>query len=244
MPNVNSRHQNIDMVIIRENLEGEYSGIEHEVYPGVFESLKVVTREKAMRVAKFAFEHAVLTGRKKVTCVHKANIMKMVDGLFLECAREVSVQYPNIQFEEMIVDNTCMQMVKRPQQFDVMLMPNLYGSIIGALGAGLVGGAGVVAGSSFGPKFSMFGPGIRKSGVHIAGKNLANPTGIMLATNNLLKNCGLRRFGNLIRDSVLNVYEEGKYLTPDVGGKSTTQDFTARVCEEIKKLDGRATPTK
>jgi isocitrate dehydrogenase (NAD+) len=158
-PNIKTRHKNIDMVVIRENLEGEYSGIEHEVYPGVFESLKIVTREKAIRVANFAFEHALLTGRKKITCVHKANIMKMVDGLFLECAREVSRKYPTIQFEEMIVDNTCMQLVKNPSQFDVLLMPSLYGSIISALGSGLVGGAGVTSGTSFGSKYMMFEPG-------------------------------------------------------------------------------------
>lgn len=158
-PNVKTRHSNIDMIIIRENLEGEYSGIEHEVYPGVFESLKVVTREKASRVADFAFQHAMLTGRKKVTCVHKANIMKLVDGLFLECAREAAKNYPSVEFEEMIVDNTCMQLAKNPHQFDVMLMPNLYGSIVGATGAGLVGGAGVVASTSFGPNYVMFEPG-------------------------------------------------------------------------------------
>lgn len=159
LPNVKTRHGPLNLIVIRENLEGEYSGIEHEVYPGVFESLKVVTREKAQRVCNFAFEHALLTGRKKVTCVHKANIMKMVDGLFLEIARETAKNYPTIQFEEMIVDNTCMQLVKSPGQFDVMLMPNLYGSIISSLGAGLVGGAGVTAGTSFGSKYRMFEPG-------------------------------------------------------------------------------------
>lgn len=159
LPNVKTRHGQLNMIVIRENLEGEYSGIEHEVYPGVFESLKVVTREKAQRVSTFAFEHAVLTGRKKVTCVHKANIMKMVDGLFLEIARDTAKLYPTIEFEEMIVDNTCMQLVKTPQQFDVLLMPNLYGSIISSLGAGLVGGAGVTAGTSFGNKYRMFEPG-------------------------------------------------------------------------------------
>lgn len=159
LPNVKTRHGPLNMIVIRENLEGEYSGIEHEVYPGVFESLKVVTRDKAQRVCTFAFEQAVTTGRKKVTCIHKANIMKMVDGLFLEIARDTAKKYPTIQFEEMIVDNACMQLVKTPQQFDVMVMPNLYGSIISSLGAGLVGGAGVTAGTSFGTKYRMFEPG-------------------------------------------------------------------------------------
>lgn len=197
-----------------------------------------------MRCANFAFDYAVQTGRKKVTCVHKANIMKMVDGLFLECAREASLKHPTIEFEEMIVDNTCMQLVKSPQKFDLMLMPNLYGSIVSALCAGLVGGAGVVAGSSFGPKYMMFEPGTRKSGQSIAGKGIANPTGILLASCNLLKNCGLRHFSNILRQSIYNVYQEGKHLTPDVGGKATTLEFTNRVISEILKLDGRSIAAK
>ena len=207
------------------------------MYPGVFESLKVITKDKAMRCANFAFDYALKAGRKKVTCVHKANIMKMVDGLFLDCARETSKRFPTIQFEEMIVDNTCMQLVKNPSSFDVMLMPNLYGSITSALCAGLVGGAGVVAGSSFGPKYMMFEPGTRKSGHDIAGKGIANPTGILLATCNMLKNSGLRHFSNNLREAIYRVYEEGKFLTPDVGGKAKTVDFTNRVVEEILRLE-------
>jgi isocitrate dehydrogenase (NAD+) len=144
-------------MIIRDNLEGEYSGIEHEVYPGVFESLKIITKAKASRVAHYAFESAVLTGRKKVTAVHKANIMKMADGLFLECTREAAAKFPQIKYEEMIVDNTCMQLTKSPDQFDVMVMPNLYGSIITSIGAGVVGGAGLLPGAQLGKEFSMFG---------------------------------------------------------------------------------------
>lgn len=160
LPNVKSKHTKpIDIVVIRENLEGEYSGIEHEVYPGVFESLKVITKEKTQRLAKFAFENAFLNGRKKVTAVHKANIMKLVDGLFLECCREEAKKYPSIQYEEMIVDNTSMQVVKNPEQFDVMLTPNLYGSIITAACAGIVGGAGVSAGACFGNDYMFFEPG-------------------------------------------------------------------------------------
>lgn len=160
LPNVKTRHNMpIDIVIVRENLEGEYSGIEHEVYPGVFESLKIITKDKAMRVAQYAFENAFLNGRKKITVVHKANIMKMVDGLFLECCREVAKKFPKIQYEEMIVDNTSMQLVKSPEQFDVMLTPNLYGSIIASAASGLVGGAGVTAGAAFGKDFMFFEPG-------------------------------------------------------------------------------------
>lgn len=137
-------------------MEGEYAGIEHEVFPGVFESLKIITKERASRVADYAFEHAVLSGRKKVTAVHKANIMKLVDGLFLDCCREAAEKYPTIEYEEMIVDNTCMQLTKNPEQFDVMVMPNLYGSIITSIGAGLVGSAGLSPGAAFGDEFSMF----------------------------------------------------------------------------------------
>lgn len=160
LPNVKARHKvPIDIVIVRENLEGEYSGIEHEVYPGVFESLKVITKDKTQRVAQYAFENAFLNGRKKITVVHKANIMKMVDGLFLDCCREEAKKFPMIQYEEMIVDNTSMQLVKSPEQFDVMLAPNLYGSIITSACAGLVGGAGVAAGAAFGKDFMYFEPG-------------------------------------------------------------------------------------
>lgn len=143
-------------MIIRDNLEGEYTGIEHEVYPGVFESLKIITRERASRVAHYAFEHAFITGRKKVTVVHKANIMKLVDGLFLDCCREAAAKFPSIKYEEMIVDNACMQMTKSPHQFDVLVMPNLYGSILTSIGAGLVGGAGLSPGAAFGSEYRLF----------------------------------------------------------------------------------------
>ena len=160
LPNVKTRHKKpIDIVIIRENLEGEYSGIEHEVFPGVFESLKVTTKERTQRVAQYAFENTFLNGRKKITVVHKANIMKMVDGLFLECCREESKKFPSIHYEEMIVDNTAMQLVKSPEQFVVMLAPNLYGSILTSASAGLVGGAGVTAGAAFGKDYMFFEPG-------------------------------------------------------------------------------------
>lgn len=225
-------------MIIRENLEGEYSGIEHEVYPGVFESVKIVTRKRSMRLAEFAFDQALITGRKKISVIHKANIMKMVDGLFIECTREVSKKYPMIEYEEVIVDNACMQMVKNPGQYDMMLMPSLYGSILTSLGAGLVGGAGVTAGAAFSEEGSMmFEPGTRKSGTGLVGKNLANPTSMVLSGVNLLKHCGLLRFADVIKTSLVNVYTEGKFLTPDVGGKATSEQFTNRLVQEIKKFN-------
>ena len=237
LPNVQTRHKDIDIVVIRENLEGEYSGVEHEVVPGVFESLKIITKERSTRLAEYAFEHALLTGRKKVTAVHKANIMKLADGIFLEATREVSAKFPSIQYDEIIIDNCAMQMVSRPQQFDVMVMPNLYGSIVSSIGAGLIGGAGISAGASIGDNYLLFDQACRNSGIDIAGKNLANPTALLLSSVNMLKSMYFPRFADLIHDSLINVYEEGKYLTKDVGGNSSTRDFTNRVCEEIVLLD-------
>ena len=156
LPNVPARHQDIDIVVIRENLEGEFSGVEHEVVPGVFESLKIITKKNSLRICKYAFEHAKMTGRKKITVVHKANIMKLVDGIFLEAAREVKKDFPEIEYEEMIVDNCAMQMVSNPTQFDVMVMPNLYGSIITGIGSGLIGGAGFAPGATIGDDFFLF----------------------------------------------------------------------------------------
>merc|ERR1719362_1771602 len=161
LPGVKCRHNNIDLVIIREQTEGEYSAIEHESVKGVVECLKVVTAEKSYRIAKFAFDYATRHGRKKVTAVHKANIMKLGDGLFLNSCKEIAHLYPNIKFEEMIVDNASMQMTSNPQQFDVMVMPNLYGNIIENIGAGLVGGAGVVSGASYSATLAVFEPGAK-----------------------------------------------------------------------------------
>jgi isocitrate dehydrogenase (NAD+) len=238
LPNVKTRHTgNIDIVIVRENLEGEYSGIEHEVYPGVFESLKVITKDKTKRVAQYAFESAFLNGRKKITVVHKANIMKMVDGLFLECCREEARKFSKIEYEEMIVDNTSMQLVKRPEQFDVMLTPNLYGSIITSACAGLVGGAGVVSGAAFGKDYIFFEPGTRRTGMNMAGKDLANPTSMLMASVNMLRALNLPRFGDLIFKALQNVYSEGKYLTHDVGGTASSTEFCNRLVAEVKELD-------
>ncbi len=175
IPGVRTRHENVDIVIIRENTEGEYSGLEHEAVPGVVESLKIITRENSMRIAEYAFQYAVANNRKKVTAVHKANIMKSADGLFLDCCTEVAARYPFIEFETMIVDNTCMQMTSRPQQFDVMLLPNLYGNIVTNIATGLVGGPGLFPGANMGSKGAIFEQGARHSGRSIAGKQIANP---------------------------------------------------------------------
>lgn len=196
IPNVSTNFKDIDFVVVRAGLEGEYSNIEHEVYPGVFESIKIVTRAEALRVAKYAFEHAYLTGRKKVSAIHKANIMKLCDGQFLEGCREVAADFPSIKYEEVIVDNTSMQLVKNPHQFDVMVMPNLYGSIINGVAAGIVGSAGIIAGANFGPEYMVFEQGSRVSGADIAGQGIANPTAMIMSSCNMLRCIGFPRFGD------------------------------------------------
>ncbi|CAF0733919.1 unnamed protein product [Adineta steineri] len=235
-PVVPTRHSNIDILVIRENTEGEYSSLEHESVPGVVESLKVITRAKSLKIARFAFEIAKHADRKKVTAVHKANIMKLSDGLFIDCCREISADYPDIKFDTMIVDNTCMQLVNRPTQFDVMVMPNLYGNIVSNVCAGLVGGSGFVAGSNYGDHFAIFEQGTRNTGLGIAGKNIANPSGILFAAANMLKYLGLDHHCSAIKNAVLNTIQEHQIKTPDIGGTATTTQFIECVLNEIVKL--------
>jgi isocitrate dehydrogenase (NAD+) len=258
LPNIKTRHSDLDILIIRENTEGEYSNLEHESVNGVVESLKIVTREKSMRIAEFAFELAHLDGRKKVTAVHKANIMKLGDGLFLECCREVAKRYPDIKFETMIVDNTCMQLVAKPQQFDVMVMPNLYGNIVANVCTGLVGGAGVVAGSNYSSTCAVFEKGTRNSGKGIAGQNSANPSGMLFAAANMLKYIGyfptfikyisnlindkfstiksnrLEQHGSVIKNAVVNTISKHNIKTADIGGTATTTEFMKQVIDEVQ----------
>jgi len=235
-PVVPTRHSNIDILVIRQNTEGEYSSLEHESVPGVVESLKIITRPKSLKIARFAFEMAKHANRKKVTAVHKANIMKLSDGLFIECCREVSAEYPNIKFDTMIVDNTCMQLVNKPTQFDVMVMPNLYGNIVANVCAGLVGGSGFIAGSNYGDQYAIFEQGTRNTGLGIAGKNIANPSGILFAAANMLKYLGLNQHCSTIKNAVLNTIQEHKIRTQDIGGTSTTTEFIECVLSEIVKL--------
>uniref|UniRef100_A0A0K0DNB2 Isocitrate dehydrogenase [NAD] subunit, mitochondrial n=1 Tax=Angiostrongylus cantonensis TaxID=6313 RepID=A0A0K0DNB2_ANGCA len=216
---IKTRHgKKLDFVIVREQTEGEYSSLEHELVPGVIECLKISTSEKCERIAKFAFDYATKHGRKKVTAVHKANIMKLGDGLFLNTCHEVAKRYPKIEFESMIIDNTCMQLVSKPEQFDVMVMPNLYGNIIDNLAAGLVGGAGVVTGQSIGSDYVIFEPGSRHSFQEALGRSIANPTAMILCAANLLKHLHLDEYGNALRASVEKVIREGKVRTRDMGG--------------------------
>ncbi|VDN02927.1 unnamed protein product [Thelazia callipaeda] len=223
---IKTRHnKDLDFIIVQEQTEGEYSSLEHEVVPGVVESLKISTEQKSRRIAKFAFDHATKCDRKKVTAVHKANIMKLGDGLFLRICEEVSKLYPNIEFESMIVDNCCMQLVSRPEQFDVMVMPNLYGNIIDNLGAGLVGGAGVVAGRSVGPDAVIFEPGARHAYQEAFGKQIANPTAMILCCADMLHHLGLKKYGKALQSAVEGVISEGKVKTRDLGGYSSMMDF-------------------
>ena len=233
---VKCRHSALDLVIIREQTEGEYSCLEHESVPGVVESLKLVTDKKSVRIAKFAFDYATKNGRKKVTAVHKANIMKLGDGLFLKCCREVAQLYPEITFESMIVDNACMQLVSNPQQFDVMVMPNLYGNILANLAAGLVGGAGVVAGEGYSQDCVVFEPGARHSYSGVAGKNVANPTAMLLCAANMLDHARLDQHAAIIRTAVIRVLGEGKVKTKDLGGHAGTRQFTAAVVQKLGQV--------
>lgn len=233
IPGVKTRHEDIDIVLIRENSEGEYASIEHELLPGVIESIKVITHENSKRIAEYAFEYAVLSNRKKITVVHKANIMKLCDGEFLEAAREVSHRYPTILYEEMIVDATCMNLATNPQAFDIMLLPNLYGSIIGSIVAGLVGGAGIAPGANIGRKYAIFEQGARHSGKDIANTGQANPTAFILSAVMMLRHLGLPFFAEQIQNSVFKTLEEQKIRTPDLGGNHGTGDFTRRIIENL-----------
>ncbi|XP_077283975.1 isocitrate dehydrogenase [NAD] subunit beta, mitochondrial isoform X1 [Arctopsyche grandis] len=234
LPGVKSRHQNVDCVIIREQTEGEYSALEHESVPGVVECLKIVTKTKSQRIAKFAFDYATKHGRKKVTAVHKANIMKLGDGLFLKSCEDMAKMYPKIEFEKMIVDNCTMQMVSNPHQFDVMVTPNLYGNIIDNLASGLVGGAGVVAGASFSARCVVFEPGARHTFSEAVGKNVANPTAILLCAVNLLTHINLPQYSTMLKTAVDRVLKAGKVRTKDIGGQSSTIDFTHAVIANLK----------
>jgi len=235
LPGFPTRHSNVDFAIIRENTEGEYSGLEHQGYPGVVESLKVSTRAKTERIARFAFDFALKNNRKKVTCVHKANIMKLGDGLFLNTFRRVAEEYQScgIEHNDMIVDNTSMQLVARPGQFDVMVMPNLYGAIVSNIGAALVGGPGVVPGCNVGREYALFEPGCRHVASDIMGTNRANPTAMILSATMMLRHLGLDEIANNIARAVFEVINEGKVKTHDMAGSATTSDFTSAVIQKL-----------
>jgi isocitrate dehydrogenase (NAD+) len=224
LPNVPCRYPELDLIVVRENTESLYSGIEHVVVPGVVESLKIITEKASTRIAKFAFEYARTERRRKVTCVHKANIMKLSDGLFLECFRRMSASYPEIEADDKIVDNACMQLVMRPEQFDIMLLENLYGDIVSDLCAGLVGGLGLVPGANIGEFGAVF-EAVHGSAPDIAGQGIANPTALLQSGILMLKYLGERAPAERIETAMLKVFEAGKVRTRDIGGTARTTEF-------------------
>lgn len=234
LPGVKSRYSGVDLVIVRENTEGLYSGIEHVVVPGVTESIKVVTEKACLRIAKYAFEYAATRGRKKVTAVHKANIMKITDGLFLDCCRRIRADYPALQYDELIIDNTAMQMVLRPERLDVMVMDNLYGDILSDLAAGLVGGLGVVPGANIGADAAVFEP-VHGTAPDIAGKGLANPTAIIQSACLMLEHLREAEAASRIRRALESVLGEGKSVTGDLGGKATTKEYTDALVAAVQR---------
>ncbi|XP_061114339.1 isocitrate dehydrogenase [NAD] subunit gamma, mitochondrial isoform X1 [Conger conger] len=235
LPGVQTRHKNIDIIIIRENTEGEYSSLEHESVSGVVESLKIITRLNSLRIADYAFQLAREKGRKRVTAVHKANIMKLGDGLFLQCCKEVASGYPDITYDSMIVDNTTMQLVSKPQQFDVMLMPNLYGNVVSNVCAGLVGGPGLVPGANYGHNYAVFETATRNTGKSIADRNIANPTAMILAGCLMLDHLKLHEYADMIRSAVLTTMNETRMQTIDIGGQGTTSEVVQSIMRLIER---------
>ncbi|MCC6590021.1 MAG: isocitrate dehydrogenase (NAD(+)) [Bryobacterales bacterium] len=235
VPSLRTRFQdvNIDMVIFRENTEDLYAGLEHEVVNDVVTSLKVITRRASLRIARAAFDYAAQVGRKKVTAIHKANIMKLSDGLFLKCCREVAANFPDITYNELIVDNASMQLVARPETFDVLVLPNLYGDIVSDLAAGLVGGLGVVPGANVGEQHAVF-ESVHGSAPDIAGHGIANPTALLLSSAMMLQHIQEVSAAERLRHAVEDVYREAKHLTPDVGGKASTKEFADAVIAKLQ----------
>jgi isocitrate dehydrogenase (NAD+) len=228
LPGVTTRYPGIDLIIIRENTEGLYSGIEHEVVPGVVESLKIITEKASTRISKWAFEYARKRGRKKIHAIHKANIMKMSDGLFIRCSRNISKEFPEITYGEHIVDNTCMQLVTNPYQYDMLLLENLYGDIVSDLCAAFVGGLGLVPGANIGHECAIF-EAVHGSAPDIAGKGIANPTAILRSGILMLRHLGEDEAADQVKYAVHSVYVEGKHTTRDMGGTASTNEFADAV---------------
>ena len=234
LESVQARFTDVDLVIIRENTEDLYAGLEHTVVPGVVESLKIITEKASTRIARYAFEYARKFSRKKIHAIHKANIMKLSDGLFLTSIRKVAPEYPEIEYKELIIDNACMQMVLDPHQFDVLLLTNLYGDIMSDLAAGLVGGLGVVPSGNIGYESAVF-EAVHGTAPDIAGKGIANPTALLLSSIMMLRHLGELLTAQKIEDAVHQIYRENKVLTQDVGGKASTSEFTDALVAKINK---------
>ncbi len=232
--NIKTRYENVDITVIRENTEDLYAGIERKIDDNTFESIKIITRDASMRIGKYAFDYAIKNSRKKVTAVTKANICKLTDGLFLECVREVAKEYENkIEYNEILVDNACMQLVINPNQFDVMVLPNLYGDIVSDLTSGLVGGLGVAPGANIGKDYAVF-EAVHGSAPDIAGKNIANPTALLRSGILMLEYMDENEAANNIKNALYKVFDEGKVLTRDLGGNATTGEFVQAIVANLK----------
>src|SRR3989440_9721045 len=234
LPHIPTRYPGVDLIVVRENTEGLYSGIEHEVVPGVVESLKIITEKASTRVSRFAFEYARKNKRKKIHSIHKANIMKLSDGLFLRCSRNVAKEYPEITYGEHIVDNTCMQLVMNPYQYDMLLLENLYGDIISDLCAAFVGGLGFVPGANIGDHCAIF-ESVHGSAPDIAGKNIANPTAVIRSALLMVRHLGEHDASTQIRNALERVYRHREKLTRDIGGQAGTSEFADAVIEEMEQ---------
>jgi isocitrate dehydrogenase (NAD+) len=234
LPGIETPFRNVDLIVIRENTEDLYAGIEHQVTPGVVESVKIITARASTRIARFAFEFARRNQRKSVTAIHKANIMKLSDGLFLKCARRVAADYKDIEYREQIVDAACMKLVTAPSMFDVLLLENLYGDIVSDLCAGLVGGLGLVPGANFGERGAIF-EAVHGTAPDIAGRNCANPVAAILSGAMLVEYLGHPRVATRIRTAVRRALRSGRAMTPDLGGKATTTEITEEILEELKR---------
>jgi len=232
LPNVRSRYPELDLVVMRENTEDLYAGLEHVVVPGVVESLKIITEKASTRIARYAFEFARSNGRKKVTAVHKANIMKLSDGLFLECFYNVAKDFPEMEHDDKIIDNCCMQLVMRPEQFDVLVLENLYGDIVSDLCAGLIGGLGLAPGANIGEQGAVF-EAVHGSAPDIAGQGIANPTAILMSAIMMLRHIGEQDAAARVEKAMLDVFAEGKVLTRDLGGAAKTNEFARAIVEKM-----------
>jgi NAD-dependent isocitrate dehydrogenase len=232
IPAIEANFKGIDILTIRENTEDVYAAIEHQLAPGVVQCLKIITAPGSERIIRYAFEAARNLKRKKIHCIHKANIMKMTDGLFLDIFRKVATEYPEIEAKDIIVDNVCMQLVQKPQQFDMFVTENLYGDIISDLCAGLIGGLGVAAGANIGAKAAVF-EAVHGTAPDIAGKGMANPTALLLSAVMMLEHLKMFDVATRVKKSLIDVLSEGKALTPDLKGKASTQEFTAAICQKL-----------
>jgi len=232
---IKTRYDNVDLVVVRENTEDLYAGIERKIDDNTAESIKIITREASEKIAKFAFNYASKENRKKVTAVTKANICKLSDGLFLEATRKFAELYPQIKYEEILVDNMCMQLVQQPELYDVLVLPNLYGDIVSDLAAGLVGGLGVAPGANFGDDIAVFEP-VHGSSPSLKGLNKANPTALILSAALMLKHIGEAEASFKLYNAVTNVIQQGKTVTFDLGGNASTMDIACAIAEEVKKI--------